>query len=339
MTAERSIPTGLLGGIDRRTVRKVAREISIMNKITEFEDPRGYLENARRKIREGAYPVFYANHTHHANIGGFIEIARRLGEDRPRRLIVPITRTLVVHEAGKVNQDEDVIKAANALIPELAKVGMEYGIIIRQKDIGMLLGLADDEKITLSMRRNVPEQMREILEKGAEDKRAIMETLDDFDAGCMVFPEGTTTGGIKKADGTRTGMINVDINLFNEFIDQALRRGRDTVFVPVGMNGYNYVVEPRTKEFSRAKVMLWYARNTITDLLHVNIRGLGEKPAKVIIGEPFGLDDLKNDGLIKRNEKGRLRSVKDQIDVNGYFMERVSKVVTPDLRGVYPLTV
>lgn len=337
MTAERQAPTSGIEDFNRHLAKKIAREMAIVNKITEIEDPNNYLQQVAERIENGAYPIFYANHTHHANIGGFMEVAKRLGKKRPKKLIIPIARSLLFYNEGKINQDRDVIDSANALAPELAKLGMVYVTIIRQKDVSMLLGVdGSNTAITREMLRNAPSEVKEIIEQGNRDKNAIIDSLD-IDAGCMVFPEGTTTGGIKKDDGKRTGMIEVDINLFNEFIDWAMRKERDIVCIPISMNGYNYIVEPRTKKYSRTRAALWYARNTVTDFLHINVKGFGEKPAKVTINKPFGIKEITEDGLIEVNDKGNVRAIKDFRKVNQYFMTKVSAGLEPELQGVYPV--
>lgn len=290
-------------------LNRVEERLGYGQQMQEIVDPYNFLARASELISKGTYPIFYSNHNQHLNIAGFREVLSQLPV-RPEDMHVAIAHTLV-----NEGQDKKIVEFAKTIFPILQKERMHLIPVAREKDIKTLKETSE-EKASIAARDTF------------HNLRHLAATLRE-DAGFMFFPEATTQGAVK-VDGKRSGMVEVTDNLFNWFVSNSQRVGRKIVFVPIGMSGTNNIIEPRTSK-AHMKANLQVLKEKVSHQLGIDL-GPIKKFAKVVIGEPFGIEDIWLEGV------GKLRNGKivfEDGELNTYMMKQVAVLLSEEEKGVY----
>lgn len=309
---ERKEVLGLAHGRDiaDSKVLRFSEKLSYGQAMHEIFDPQGYLGIVSENISIGQYPIFYSNHTQHLNIAAFREIIGRLNP-RAADMYVAIAHSLV-----NEGQDPKIVEFAQNLIPVMQQERIHFIPVAREKDINRLSKISK-EKADQAARETI------------HNLRYLAMTFGE-NAGFIFFPEATTEGAVK-VDGKRSGMIEVTDNLFEWLIKISQRQGREVFFVPVGMDGTNRIIEPRTSN-PHLRVKYEIVKNKIGQQLGVD---LGEIPklARVVVGKPFGLYDVWEEGC--GEFKNGSYYFPDKKELNTYMMKKVAELLPEEARGFY----
>lgn len=313
--------------VDEKAQKKTRNELGWLGTITEISDPERHLVQAAEFIKRGYYPIFYANHTHHANISGFLEVVKTLRGAKPDQIFAPIARSLVNVDESKENQETGLIAFAQAASPLLADHNMYFVPVPRVKDIRMALGLKDEENISLEMLKEHPEVLA-LMNEGKRNKQVIFDAMSES-TGVMLFPEETTEGGVFK-EGSPKGIQEVPNNFLGEVVSASGRAQRDIVLIPLGMNGYNDLFVARESGYDRGRLKRLVIRHSIGDYYAID---LGKKPLEVVVGKPLVMEDLERANMVT-SVGGRVKILSNK-QLNHFLMQKVAEIVDPKLRGTH----
>lgn len=291
---------------------KVEERLEYAQKLQELVDPQNHLGEVSNAISDGAYPIFYSNHNHHLNIAGMRMVYQSL-KIRPKDLHVAVSYTLL-----NFGQEAKLVKFARGIMSLLELDSVHLVPVARKKDIRLI---KNDQGIT---------EAKKALRATESNLNFIYSTLS-HNAGFIFFPETTTTGAVKGESGKRPGMINVDNSMFGDFIKRAEGSNRELIFVPIGMSGTNRIIEPRIST-PHKRALFEISKDKVGAYLGVD---LGEiKPlAKVIVGEPFGVYDIWEEGVGSLQDQKFVFNNREEL--NMFMMKRVAELLSEEERGVY----
>lgn len=285
----------------------VTKKIDYATRLQEIYDYNNYLDLVSKEIKKGAYPIFYSNHNHHANIAGMQMVIDAL-EYRPKDIYVVLAYTLL-----NIGQDEKLVNFAKGLIPALEKDAIHPVPVTRPKDAFTLKKMIGDKYGRDAGRQAA----RDAMEVSDNNYQFLKETLCE-DAGMVVFPPSTTEEAMKE-DGKRKGMQRVESPFLTGIYQEARKVGRDILWVPIGMRDTNRIAEPRsTRTHMRANFEV--AKEIVGMQLGIDL-GAINPIATVKIGEPFYIesDEIYGNSL------------------NDFAMSEVARLLPQNARGEYEI--
>lgn len=279
-------------------VAHVAQNLGYGEKLQKIIDPNHFIEKVSSEISDNdAFPVFYSNHNQHLNIAGMHKMVQSLPV-RPDDVYTVVAWSLL-----NDGQDPKLVSFAKALIPFLERDGVYLVPVARPKDISDLRasGQKAEAKFALQATRHNMELLGNSLSQSA---------------GLILFPAATTAEAVRDEYGKRPGMGRVEGNFMQDFAVKAQDVGRPVLWVPVGMDDTNRIVEPRESnphlrakfEIGKDKLFGRFGINTVTPI------------ARIVVGEPFYIDDA---GKFAGNE------------FNDFVMPKVAGLLPERARGVY----
>lgn len=313
-------------GMENNHVSPQSQESAIknlerLNLLTQFsKESFRNLKSASERVQAGEYLVFYANHTHHANIGVFDSIIWGL-DPRPNDIYVAVSRTL-----SDKGQDEGLVSFSQNYEVARSPYGIHQVPFLVEKDMDKMKEKVESGEMEKS-------ELRRLFHETHENRDLLFATLQE-DAMFMVFPETTTEGGMFDDDGNRRkGMMKVKSPILAQLYDRAHRVGRKIAFVPVSINGFGDVLEPRTQDVKKGAKR----RIGIKEYLKIDPGWLGvPRPIRVTVGIPLDDTFFIQNSLVEIN-KGRLQ-VYDTQEFTDALCRKVSRSLDPELQGEYNIT-
>ncbi len=304
--------------VSPKNTRKVERDLGRLGVLTEFDQASyGNIQEASRLVQEGTYLVFIANHTHHGNLEIFDSIADML-DPRPEDVFIAVSRRL-----SEKGQDEKLVQFSQnyAVLREPDHIYQVPFVV--PKDLVVMREMVEKNEMDKS-------ELAKVIHETNENKKMLYESLGE-DAMFMLFPETTTEGGVYDPSiGKRKGMSKVTSDILPELYRRAQRRGRDISFVPVAINGFGRVIQPRSTKVSHEAI----AKIVAAQYLRMDLDSFGiERPIRASVGAPCGDAFLRESGLVQINGP-RLQVVNDQAFTDA-LMFQVAKGLDPELQGFY----
>jgi len=304
--------------VSPKNTRKVERDLGRLGVLTEFDQASyGNIQEASRLVQEGTYLVFIANHTHHGNLEIFDSIADML-DPRPEDVFIAVSRRL-----SEKGQDEKLVQFSQnyAVLREPDHIYQVPFVV--PKDLVVMREMVEKNEMDKS-------ELAKVIHETNENKKMLYESLGE-DAMFMLFPETTTEGGVYDPSiGKRKGMSKVTSDILPELYRRAQRRGRDISFVPVAINGFGRVIQPRSTKVSHEAI----AKIVAAQYLRMDLDSFGiERPIRASVGAPCGDAFLRESGLVQINGP-RLQVVNDQMFTD-LLMLQVAKDLDPELQGYY----
>jgi len=298
--------------------RKVERDLRRLEIITQFSpESIANLDLASDLVASGTYLVFFGNHTHHGNVGVFDSIISALNP-RPQDVYIAVSRTL-----SDQGQEDGLVTFSQNYQALRNKDRIHQVPFIVEKDVQKMKDMEVQGLIASG-------QVRKVLEETVENRSMVFETLNE-DAMFMLFPETTTEGGVYDPKiRRRKGMLKVTTEILPQLYSKAQKAGRDIAFVPVSINGFGEVLEPRSRKVhNKAKL-----RIGMHEYLHLDPDTFGfSRLIRANIGEPIGFGFLADRGVIQIN-RNRLQVV-DYQDFTDVLMFEVARKLDPELQGYY----
>ena len=304
--------------VSPKNTRKVERDLGRLGVLTEFDQASyGNIQEASRLVQEGTYLVFIANHTHHGNLEIFDSIADML-DPRPEDVFIAVSRRL-----SEKGQDEKLVQFSQnyAVLREPDHIYQVPFVV--PKDLVVMREMVEKNEMDKS-------ELAKVIHETNENKKMLYESLGE-DAMFMLFPETTTEGGVYDPSiGKRKGMSKVTSDILPELYRRAQRRGRDISFVPVAINGFGRVIQPRSTKVSHEAI----AKIVAAQYLRMDLDSFGiERPIRASVNAPCGDAFLRESGLVQINGP-RLQVVNDQAFTDA-LMFQVAKGLDPELQGFY----
>ena len=304
--------------VSLKNTKKVERDLRRLAMLTEFDETSfGNIQEASRLVQEGTYLVFIANHTHHGNLEIFDSIADML-DPRPEDVFIAVSRRL-----SEKGQDEKLVQFSQnyAVLREPDHIYQVPFVV--PKDLVVMREMVEKNEMDKS-------ELAKVIHETNENKKMLYESLGE-DAMFMLFPETTTEGGVYDPSiGKRKGMSKVTSDILPELYRRAQRRGRDISFVPVAINGFGRVIQPRSTKVSHEAI----AKIVAAQYLRMDLDSFGiERPIRASVGAPCGDAFLRESGLVQINGP-RLQVVNDQMFTD-LLMLQVAKDLDPELQGYY----
>ena len=304
--------------VSPKGTKKVERDLRRLKMLTEFDEASyGNMQEASRLIQDGTYLVFIANHTHHGNLEVFDTIIDVL-DPRPEDVFIAVSRRL-----SEKGQDEKLVRFSQNYAALREPDNIYQVPFVVPKDLAALREMVEKKEMDR-------QDLMRVIHETNENKRMIYESLGE-DAMFMLFPETTTEGGVYDPSlGRRKGMSQVTSDILPDLYKRAQKKGRDIAFVPVSINGFGRVIQPRSTKVSwegKAKV-------AASQYLRLDLDSFGiERPIQASVGAPCGDAFLRESGLVQINGP-RLQVVNDQTFTD-VLMFQVAKGLEPELQGFY----
>jgi hypothetical protein len=138
----------------------------------------------------------------------------------------------------------------------------------------------------------------------------------------MLFPEGTTTGGKRDANGQVFGMQSIDRNaLIKSHLFLKRNTGKLSLFIPAATFGGNKILVPDNKHISKIRVLnaLFSPYPSMTSIR---------------VGMPIRSDEGEIGELFNEGSKGRERT-SGRDNLNNQLMRHVASLIPENERGVY----
>lgn len=321
MSSERKFYGMHADHVTEQSQKGVIKNLERLNVLTQFtKESFANLRIASDKVRSGEYLVFFANHTHHANIGVFDSVIWGL-EPRPANTYIAVSRTL-----SDNGQDAGLVSFSQNYEAVRSSQGIHQVPFLVERDM---------EKMKKKVKEGEMERahLQKLFHETYENREALFATLEE-DAMFMVFPETTTEGGVfDLKNNTRIGMLQVKSPILAQLYDRAHKSGRRISFVPISINGFSDVLEPRTQDVKRgAKVRIGMKEYLKVDPGWFGVR----RPIRASVGEPLDDDFFTKKGLVEING-GRLQVI-DRQEFTDALCYEIAKGLDSELQGYYQVT-
>lgn len=248
--------------------------------LFEIRDPNNSLEALRAAIQVGKMPILVSNHQSHADVIPASTITSQL----ETAFNLPVAASI---EGG---QQGDFVRDINVLIaPVLARHNLFTLPIVTRRD----------------------EEIREMEKAPNADVFRRLSNSGTNGGGFAMFPEASVKGGRTIGSGKINGLIrhpNPEQRDFSRWLRNFVRKGKDPVILPIGIDGSYKIFSPDTNSFSHEVMEM--------------ILGLADSRAiaTVTLGDLIPFKDV---GVPQ---------------ADSFFMEKIATLLPPIARGAYSLT-